>query len=219
MTLDGATGPRASRGRRTSRPTGDDREQAILATAVRLLERHALSEISIDDLARGAGISRPTFYFYFRSKDAVLLTLLDRVNEEAVRALADPLDRVAEDPVRCWRECLAALYTTFHSHRPVLLATAEVRHTNAEVARWCADMMDVWVTRTEQAIEAERARGAAPPGPGSRELAIVLNAMVDRALYATFTGDGPAVPAAEVVDVLLHAWLTSIYQTAEPAPA
>ena len=65
------------------RATGDDREQAILATAERLLEERPLHEISVDDLARGAGISRPTFYFYFASKDAVLLTLLDRVVDEA----------------------------------------------------------------------------------------------------------------------------------------
>ena len=41
----------------------------------------------MDDLAKGAGISRPTFYFYFPSKEAVLLTLLDRVIDEADAAL------------------------------------------------------------------------------------------------------------------------------------
>ena len=77
-----------ARGRRTTRPTGDDREAAILATAEELLGQRPLAEISVDDLARGAGISRPTFYFYFRSKDAVLLTLLDRVVAEADAASA-----------------------------------------------------------------------------------------------------------------------------------
>src|SRR5262245_44972565 len=72
-----------SRGRRTSRPSGDDRQHAILATAEQLLAERDFADISIDDLARGAGISRPTFYFYFPSKNAVLLTLLDRVIEEA----------------------------------------------------------------------------------------------------------------------------------------
>ena len=38
-----------------------------------------MHEISVDDLAKGAGISRSTFYFYFPSKDAVLMTLLKRV--------------------------------------------------------------------------------------------------------------------------------------------
>ena len=70
-----ASDPRTPRGRRAARPSGDDRELAILTTAERLLAERPLSAISVDDLARGAGISRPTFYFYFASKDAVLLTL------------------------------------------------------------------------------------------------------------------------------------------------
>src|SRR6201996_4638102 len=69
--------PRAGRGRRSIRPSGDDREQAILATAERLLEERAYADISVDDLAKGAGLSRPTFYFYFKSKEAVLLSLLE----------------------------------------------------------------------------------------------------------------------------------------------
>src|SRR5688500_5015616 len=82
----GMTTARSTRGRRAGRPTGDDRELAILATAERLLGERTLREISIDDLAKGAGISRPTFYFYFPSKDAVLLALLDRVVSEADEA-------------------------------------------------------------------------------------------------------------------------------------
>ena len=80
------------------RTTGDDREHAILVTAERLLEERALHEISVDDLARGAGISRPTFYFYFSSKEAVLLTLLDRMVEEARGRMGEALERFSEDP-------------------------------------------------------------------------------------------------------------------------
>jgi hypothetical protein len=32
-------------------------------------------------------------------------------------------------------------------------------------------------------------------------------------LYATFSGDGPAVDEADVVDVLLDVWLRAIYGT------
>ena len=69
-----ASQTRALRGRRAVRPSGDDRELAILETAERLLDERSFAEISVDDLAKGAGISRPTFYFYFTSKDAVLLS-------------------------------------------------------------------------------------------------------------------------------------------------
>ena len=78
-----ASQPRAARGRRAARPSGDDRELAILETAERLLEERSIAEISVDDLAKGAGISRPTFYFYFPSKDAVLFALFEQVISEA----------------------------------------------------------------------------------------------------------------------------------------
>ena len=89
--------PRAARARRSARPSGDDRELAILATAERLLEQGPIAEISVDDLAKGAGISRPTFYFYFPSKDAVLLTLLERVIAEADAALERLIEGRPED--------------------------------------------------------------------------------------------------------------------------
>jgi AcrR family transcriptional regulator len=206
--------PPASRGRRPARPSGDDRELAILATAERLLTEKTLAAISVDDLARGAGISRPTFYFYFPSKDAVLLTLLDRVVSEADGALHQVYDTAAPGPREAWRRAITAYYETFRRHRALTLAWAEARSSNAEVRQLWARVFDGWVGQCATAIEAERARGAAPAGPPARSLAVALNSMNERVLYATFSGDGPAVAEDEVVDVLLGVWLNTIYGTA-----
>ncbi|MEH0845382.1 TetR/AcrR family transcriptional regulator [Micromonospora sp. CPCC 205711] len=206
------------RGRRAARSAGDERELAILGTAERLLGERAFAEISIDDLARGAGISRPTFYFYFPSKDAVLLTLLDRVTEEADAAAGDVLDRLAEDPRARWRELISRFHAIFGAHRAVVLACAQVRGTNAEVRRLWANVLHRWVQAVEAAIEAERRRGAAPAGLPARDLAIALNSMNERVLYATFAGDGPAVAERDVVDVLLDVWLSGIYRRTDPPP-
>ncbi|MEH1169021.1 TetR/AcrR family transcriptional regulator [Micromonospora sp. CPCC 205539] len=207
------------RGRRAARSTGDDRETAILATAERLLEQRAFADISIDDLARGAGISRPTFYFYFPSKDAVLLTLLDRVTEEADAAAGDVLVRLAEDPRARWRELIHRFHETFGAHRALVLACAQVRGTNAEVRRLWAAVLERWVQAIEAAIEAERRRGAAPDGLPARDLAIALNSMNERVWYATFAGDGPAVAERDVVDVLLDLWMAGIYRDTAPPPS
>lgn len=210
------TGAAPTRGRRAGRSTGDDRETAILATAERLLAQRPFADISIDDLARGAGISRPTFYFYFPSKDAVLLTLLDRVTEEADAAAGGVFERLAEDPRAHWRELIARFHATFGGHRDVVLACAQVRGTNAEVRRLWAEVLERWVRAVQAAIEAERARGAAPDGLPARDLSIALNSMNERVWYATFAGDGPAVAERDVVDVLLDVWVTAIYRTTTP---
>jgi TetR/AcrR family transcriptional regulator, ethionamide resistance regulator len=208
-----------SRSRRGSRPSGDDRELAILTTAERLLGERSLSEISIDDLARGAGISRPTFYFYFSSKDAVLLTLLDRVAAEANNSTADiTVEQLAEDPPRYWREAIDAFFQTFSSHRSVAIACAQARGTNSEVRTLWATVMSRSIRRTAQAIQAERDRGAAPDGVPAHDLAIALNQMNERAMYATFADEPPAIARTDVVDVLLQVWLCSIYRTLNPRP-
>ena len=202
---------RHPRGRRASRPSGDDREQAILGTAERLLGERALDEISIDDLARGAGISRPSFYFYFPSKDAVLLTLLDRAVAEADTAAFTMPAPVSRDPTARWREAIEAFFLSFRGHRAVAVAAAHARATNPEVRQLWARVMEKWVRRTEEAILAERGRGTAPDGLPARELAVALNLMNERVMYASFAGEQPSVPDARVVDTLLGIWLNSIY--------
>ena len=203
----------ASRGRRPVRPSGDDRARAILATAEQLLAERPLTAISVDDLARGAGISRPTFYFYFASKDAVLLTLLDRVVAEA-DATTDTAFGPAGGPREGWRRAITAYHDTFRAHRSLTLAWAEARSTNAEIRELWARVFEGWVHRCAEAIEFERQRGAAPAGPPARDVAVALTSMNERVLYATFTGDGPVVAEAGVVDVLLEIWLRAIYGTA-----
>lgn len=205
-----------ARGRRAARVSAEERESAILATAERLLDERSPQEISVDDLARGAGISRPSFYFYFPSKDAVFLTLIDRLVEQADTGRGDVLERLPEDPATRWREGLQVFYETFGAHRAVVLAGAQLRSVNAEARELWANVMESWVTDAAGAIEAERERGAAPAGLPARDLAIALVSMNERVLYATFADDPPALAEETVMDVLLSIWLRSIYGTTEP---
>ena len=123
----------ASRGRRSTRLVGDDRQRAILATAERLLAERPLADFSVDDLAKGAGISRPTFYFYFPSKNAVLLSLLDQVNTRAHAALTALSGNVSGEPATVWRARIEAFFEMSGSHRAVAVAGAAAKATNPEV--------------------------------------------------------------------------------------
>jgi AcrR family transcriptional regulator len=202
-----------SRGRRSARPSGDDRELAILSTFERLLEERPLADISVDDLAKGAGISRPTFYFYFPSKDAALLALLDRVIAEADREADAALGGMEDkpvDPAGVWR-AINALFKSFGAHRVLVLAGATARPTNAEVNALWSTFMQKWVTYTTSAIQGERDRGAAPDTIPAADLAIALNLMNERAMFSAFAAEQLAVAQDRVVDTLAHIWVSSIY--------
>ena len=210
--------PAKGRGRRGTCASGDDRERAILETAERLLEERPLSAISVDDLAKGAGISRPTFYFYFPSKDAVVLTIIDRLVAAAAGSREEAVATMVEgDPRAGLRKALEDLYAAFRTRRAVVLAAAELRTTNSEARDLWTQVMEGWVADVTAVIEAERARGAAPPGQPARDMAIALVQMNERVQYASFAAESPSLADERVLDVLVDIWLRAIYGTAEPS--
>jgi AcrR family transcriptional regulator len=204
----------AARSRRTPRASGDERERAILATAEGLLGERPLGEISVEDIAHGAGISRPTFYFYFPSKDAVVLTLVERMVEESAASREVALAKLVEEPRAGLRLALQTSFEVFGSRRAVILAAAELRATNAEARALWSQVMEGWVADASEIIESERARGAAPPGQPARSLAIALIQMNERSHYATFAGESPALAEDELLDVLVDVWVRAIYGAA-----
>lgn len=211
MTTSPANRASLPRGRRSARPSGDERELAILATAEKLLADRPLADISVDDLAKGAGISRPTFYFYFPSKEAVLLTLLDRVVNQADSALQALADRVETGRDDMWRTGINVFVETFGSHRAVIRGGQGVRAINSEVRQLWSTFMQKWISHTASIIQAERERGAAPETLPAVELATALNLMNERALSASFLAEEPSVPEASVLDTLVHVWVSAIY--------
>jgi AcrR family transcriptional regulator len=203
--------PRAARGRRAARPSGDDRELAILSTLEHLLEDRPFAEISVDALARGAGLSRPTFYFYFPSKDAALLTLFERVIVEADATFQGRAEDYAADPGQAWRGGIYAFFEPLRAHLGVALAGVAATATSAEIRELWSTYMQKWIDRTAAVITAERARGAAPDTVPAQNLAAALNLMNERAMIAPCTAQKPSIAEEPALDTLAHIWVTSIY--------
>ncbi|MCV7430010.1 TetR/AcrR family transcriptional regulator [Mycolicibacterium bacteremicum] len=209
MTIAGS-----SRGRRAARPSGDERQQAILDTAARLIEHRSFAEISVDDLAKGAGISRPTFYFYFASKEAVLLSLMDPLIKRADTGFDNAMDTMPTEPHEAIRRGIEIFFSSFGSHPATARAGAEAVSSSPEFRAIWAGLMQKWIGLTAALINAERQRGAAPDTLPALDLATSLNLMNEKMMMATLAGDRPSVDHDRVVDTLTHIWLTSIYGTA-----
>lgn len=182
-----------------------------MRTAERLLELRSLAEISVDDLAQGAGLSRSAFYFYFPSKDAVVLSLVDRMVEEAAAVRDDAVQKLTTDAGTAWREGIEGFYAVFGAHRPVVRAITDLSATNVEARELRSQIMEGWVAHVTEQIQSERDRGAAPVTSPTRDLAIVLVQMNERVLQALFIDESPAVGEDAVIDTLTHVWLSAIY--------
>jgi len=196
--------------------TGDDREAAILATAERMLTERNIAEISVDDLARGAGISRPTFYFYFGSKDAVIVALLSGVIRDAERQLDGIFDDARRARSDGWRDVIASFFQAFGAHPSIVGAAAQELPTSAEIATMWSAALQSWISRVADWISAERAHGAAPHTVSARDLATALVLLNERFLRSIFAGESAAPNSDEAIDVLVHIWTTSIYAAGAP---
>lgn len=207
-------GPRSGRGRRSARASGDERERAILQTAEQLLCERGIGEISVDDLARGAGISRSAFYFYFPSKDAVVLSLIDRMVEQAAAAREVASTRLASDPAADCRASIEIFYEIFGAHRALVRAASDLNATNPEARALWSQIMEGWVVEVTERIVEERGRGNAMDGVPARDLATALVQMNERVLRALFIEEDPAVSEEHAIEVLSHVWLSAIFGTA-----
>ncbi len=104
------------------------RREQLLDAAIEIIARDGYAGISIDSIAREAGVTRPVVYGVFDGLKSLLYALLDRHEERALEQLltALPVDLMRGDPsaaivatVRRLAESVAGDPSTW---RPILLA-------------------------------------------------------------------------------------------------
>ena len=62
--------------------------EKLLAAALRLFVSQGYRHTTVDEIAEASGLTKGAVYFYFRSKENVLMTLLDRVEAVVVEPMA-----------------------------------------------------------------------------------------------------------------------------------
>lgn len=70
-----------------------DRQDAILDAAFRAFATYGYRRTAMDDIARGAGMSRTALYLHYRNKEDIFRSLAVRYFEEALRDMRAALER------------------------------------------------------------------------------------------------------------------------------
>lgn len=70
------------------RTRGEESRARLLAAAARKFAQHGYHETKVSTIVADAGVSQPTFYFYFPSKEAIFAELVDSFRQR-IRALAE----------------------------------------------------------------------------------------------------------------------------------
>jgi len=62
----------------------DDRKLEIIDTAERLFRENGFKKTSVDAIIQAMGVAKGTYYYYFKSKDAVLEAIVNRTLDQVV---------------------------------------------------------------------------------------------------------------------------------------
>lgn len=69
----------------------DPKQNAILTSAWDAFANYGFRKTSMDDIARGAGMSRPALYLYYKNKEAIFRSLSQNYYDLAARNVAQAL--------------------------------------------------------------------------------------------------------------------------------
>lgn len=78
----------------------DPKQQLILASGWQAFATYGFRKTSMEDIARGAGMSRPALYLHYRNKDDIYRHLVQRHYQEAAAAVEAALSRGGPVPER-----------------------------------------------------------------------------------------------------------------------
>nr|WP_321254094.1 helix-turn-helix domain-containing protein [uncultured Ruegeria sp.] len=99
---------------------GDTRQKAILDSAFQAFATYGFRKTSMDDIARGAGMSRPAVYLHYKNKEAIVRKLTELYYAEksaaVAAALASPgsVPDVLKRAIRAQTEGMAAILALPH---------------------------------------------------------------------------------------------------------
>ena len=183
-------------------------ESDVRAALLRLLsEGKPFKDLTVDELARAAGLSRTAFYFYFPGKNQVLMAAAAEIAEEYY-AEADRWWSGEGPPEQLVREALEGVVEAYVRHQPVLRTAVEVATYDPEFAAFYHDLLERFVTATADQLRREHAAGSL------RELDPVTVAqalvwMVERSNHMLIGIQGRA--PEEVVEALVRVWVHALY--------
>jgi AcrR family transcriptional regulator len=195
------------RRRRSAAPTkGDLRERAILDGAERQLATEGPDGMTVETIAKAAGITRGAFYFYFGSKNDVIAALVERT-VSTLRTEVDAADAAGTSaPAEALRKGVQQTAQMWHEHGTVMRAAVELSPVVPAIDEAWRSAVAALVATTRSI--AERAGVRAGSGPhDAAAVAAALVWMTERVFYqATVTG-GSLDDAAGTVT---HVWLTTL---------
>jgi TetR/AcrR family transcriptional regulator, ethionamide resistance regulator len=191
------------------RRTPEAAQREIVAAAEALLRERPFRELTVDEVMRRTGLSRPSFYVYFKDRHELVLRVVGHLEEELLNVANRWYQSVGGGP-QVLREAVEGLVAVYGEHGAVMRALADAAADDPDVEAAYGALIDGFVAVTAEHIEQETATGDIE-GVDSEESAKALVWMVERYLYHSF-GPTRRVPPGRIVDTIATLMSRALYR-------
>jgi AcrR family transcriptional regulator len=189
------------------RRTRDEVQQAVRGALVEMLAERPFKDVTVDELARRAGLSRTAFYFYYPDKNEVLKEATNAAAAD-VYAEADRWWHGEGAPETLVREALEGIAAVYCEHADMLRAAVEATTYDAEFRAFYESLIRRFVVATAEHLRRELDAGRLRPlEPDSIAESLVW--MAERCNYAILLIEGRS--QREVVESLTAIWIHALY--------
>ena len=183
-------------------------EGEIIAAAEGLLRERPFRELTVDEVMRRTGLSRPSFYVYFRDRHHLVLRVVEHLGTELFTMSERWFQGQGDGPMLA-REALEGVVAVFVEHGPVLNALADAAADDPGVEQAYGALVQSFIDVTARHIEAEVDEGRILP-LNAWETAKALTLMNERYLNVSL-GREPTTPPQTVIDALATIWTRTLY--------
>ena len=193
---------------RRRRRTPEAAQREIIAAAEQLLRERPFRELTVDEVMRRTGLSRPSFYVYFKDRHELVLRLVQHLASE-MEVVANRWYQAAEPSAAMLRAALEGSVAVYGEHSAVLRALADAAVEDPDVEEAYGQLVQSFVELTAAHITTEIAAGRMLQ-VHPQETAKALVWMTERYLYHAF---GPAnpVPPSRVIDTVHTVMVRTLY--------
>jgi len=205
---------RTAPGRRRRR-TPEAAEREIVEAAEALLREKPFRDLTVDDLMRRTGLSRPSFYVYFRDRHDLVLKVVEHIGGELF-AMSERWYSGTGEGSALVREAIDGVVGVFAEHGPVLRALADAASEDPRVEAAYLALIQRFVDATARHIEQEIAAGRVLPlDPVSS--ATALTWMMERYLQLKLGRANDHQDVGPIADTLTTIWSRVLYGVAQPS--
>lgn len=159
----------------------DQRRHQILDAATAVFSRLGFERARMDDIAEEAGVSKGALYLYYKSKDAIIATLLKFFFDQAIkqiRTLATDKGSVIEQLITMTRQ-LTREVEAMVTLQPVTLQFYAIAARNASVRQQLNAYFAEYLTIIEAIIRRGIAQGELRADLNATEVATTLSALYE----------------------------------------